>query len=340
MTLLILNDVHIGVQRSGGTTPASSLALKEHVLSSFRSLVFTAQGDLLLNGDLFDTFNINIADVLTTYKILSDWLNRGTGKLYNVAGNHDLSRTSTTLSSFQFLGRLLTFHFPGQYVHIEEAQMTPYGYVIPHVPNQSLFDMELAKVPDCDALFIHCNIDNHFAAQSDQSLNMTLEQVEACPARQIICAHEHHERSIGKVLLPGNQIATSVADWLPKQNKFFLQINDGVVTKVECAVREQEFIELDWRSLQLTDHKFVRVSGTAEPGEVAGAITTVNKFRQKSQAFVVTNAIKTQADDSNTEVFSQSLESVQAFSVLEALRRIMTEDEMKVIEGFPHVART
>lgn len=339
--LTVLNDTHIGAQRTAGTTPATQLALKDHIRASFR-MFLPQRGSLLLNGDLFDTHNVPIFDVLKTYHILSDWLKaHPEDKLYNVAGNHDLSKTSNVLSSFQFLGQLLLTQFPEQYVHVEQAMMTPWGYIIPHVPNQSLFDLELSKVPECEVLFLHCNIDNKFAAQSDQSLNMTAEQIEACPAKRIICAHEHHQRRLGKVWLPGNQIATSVADWLPEQNKFFTQIeDDGELILVECAERAQEFIELDWRNMELTDHKFVRIGGTAEPGEVAGAITQINRFRQKSNAFVVTNAIKTQIAETETEVFSQSLESVQAFSVLEALRRILTPEEMKVIEGFPHVART
>ena len=51
--LLILNDCHIGVKRSAGTTPASALALRRYLLDSFRSLL-PDDKDVLVLGDLFD----------------------------------------------------------------------------------------------------------------------------------------------------------------------------------------------------------------------------------------------------------------------------------------------
>ena len=228
MKLRILNDTHIGAIRSAGTTPITQWALRQHILSEFGRLLPQEheQEDCMILGDLFDTHNVPLYDFTATVTMLDKWLvQHPNNKLYNVLGNHDASKTSNILSSFQALGSLLSRHT--NYVHIEEPQETPYGYVIPHVRNQELFDYEVLKMPSTDYLFVHCNYDNHFAAQADQSLNLSAQQVAQCPARLVVFAHEHHARREGKVIIPGNQIATSVADWIPPKDKGFLVLEPG-----------------------------------------------------------------------------------------------------------------
>lgn len=332
MRLTILHDIHIGAIRSAGTTPESQMALRNAVREKFAALL-PSSGDLLILGDLFDTSNVPILEVFETYKILTAWLERNpSSRLYNVAGNHDTSKTSNIFSSFQFLGALLQMQFGGRYFHIEQPQMTPHGYVVPHLRNQDLFNAALEAVPECDFLFVHCNIDNNFAAQSDQSLNMSQQQIVDCKAKQIICAHEHHSRTVGKVLLPGNQIATSVSDWLSEGDKFYTVIENGVAELHTAVRRVDEFIEMDWKSIEQSDKPFIRITGSAEASEVSGAITAINKLRSKSKAFVVTNAIQTMVEEGGAAIFENSLESVQKFSVVEALRGMLTEDEFRVLE--------
>lgn len=331
MRLTVLNDVHIGVSRTAGTTPASQVALKNHILQRFSELL-PETGDLMILGDLFDTGNVPMFEVLETYKVLLTWLNRSDGTLYNVAGNHDLNKSSNILSSFQFLGALLKMSHPERYVHVETPILTPYGYVIPHLHNQEAFNAALTAVPTCHRLFVHVNVDNNFAAQSDHSLNLSTEQIEALPVEQIVCAHEHHRRTLGKVVIPGNQIASSVADWLSPQDKFMAVINNGELALIQTSVRSEEFEELPWDSEPLASIKrFVRVTGVTTAEAAAGAISAINRLRASSPAFVVTNATSVQSADGNT-VFSDSLESVQSFSILDALRRFLTDDEYSVVE--------
>ena len=329
--LSILNDIHLGVIRSAGTTPATQLALRKYALNEFKKLLPT-QGDLLINGDLFDTNNIPISDVLETYFILNDWLHANkSSKLYNSAGNHDLSRTSSVLSSFQFLGKLLSRNFPDRYVHIEEPMMTPHGYVIPHLRNQEIFNLALEQVPECDFLFVHANYDNGFAAQSDHSLNISKEQADLCKAKIIVFGHEHHKRQAGKVVIPGNQIATSVADWLNPQDKGYVTIVNGKLGFTVTQEREQDFIELDWRNLEKSEHKFIRVSGSATAEEASEVVNSINRFRKVSEAFVITNAVSIETAGISVD-FDSTLQSVQRFSVMEALKEIMTDEEMALLE--------
>jgi len=328
----VINDTHIGAIRSAGTTPKSQLELRSHILRSFEQLL-PIEGDLLINGDLFDSYSVPMNDVLLTYELLADWMyNHPTNKLYNSAGNHDLSRTNTTMSSFQFLGRLLYRLFPAQYKHIEQPTEIPYGYVIPHLANQELFNQALAAMPKTRMLFLHCNLGNKFAETADQSLNLSLPVLDSLPCDEVILGHEHKYRTVGKCVVVGNQIATSVADWLGP-DKYYAEI-DGDTKLICCAEKQKEFIQLDWQKLEVTDHKFVRVTGDATSEQAFEVVSAINKFRKVSNAFVVANAVDVTTDDGN--VFSANLESVKAFSIMKSLKESLTAKEFDKIKELVH----
>lgn len=332
--LTVLNDIHAGAVRSAGTTPESQVQLRNHILTEFEKLL-PEEGDLLLNGDVFDTSNVSLITLFKVIQLLTNWLDdHPEACLYNSAGNHDLSKSSNVMSSFQFLGMSLADLYPGRYIHIEQPTLTPYGYVIPHLRNQDVFNAAIASVPATTYVFIHANYDNNFAAQSDQSLNVSKEQAEAMPCQHIIFGHEHHGRSTGKVIIPGNQIASSVSDWLSPGDKKYLTLTKLGPQLVNCASRAEQFIEMDYSNLVTTDHKFVRVSGVADAETMGAALSSINKFRGFSKAFVVTNGIETVSDDGAAEVFSNSLESVQAFDIIAALRKILSPKEMDAIGKF------
>lgn len=330
MTLQILNDVHIGAIRSGGTTPSTALALRKKLLDDFQKLLPVAH-DLMILGDLFDKANIPLTDVLETYKILVEWLECNPENiLYNVAGNHDLSGSSNVLSSFQFLGALLKHSYPSRYVHIEEPKEIPYGYVIPHLRNQDLFDLALDQAPAGKVLFVHANFESPFAQHSDQSLNFTREQVEK--AKLVVCAHEHQARSLKNVEIPGNQIASSVSDWLGAKTKRFLSLDKTGFYYTECARNFDEFIVQDWQDLEDTGHIFVRVEGSATAEQASEVVNAINRFRKTSAALVITNAVKIISENSEVD-FESTLSEVQGFNVMDALKSFLTAEELKIIES-------
>jgi hypothetical protein len=211
--------------------------------------------------------------------------------------------------------------------------MTPHGYIIPHLPNQQLFDAALAAVPECKVLYLHCNYDNNFAAMSDQSLNLSKEQAAASIAEAIVIAHEHKSKRVGKVFIPGNQIASSCSDWLGVRVKFYTTVDAGVVSLLPVETTGG-FAELDWQALDgLSEAKFVRVTGNATADQAAQVVTAISKLRQTSQAYVITNGVSIAAEDGTAAVFETALEGVQAFSVMAALRELMTEEEMIKLEA-------
>ena len=334
MTLRVLNDTHIGAIRSAGTTAASQQALRKYILERFQKLL-PATGDLLINGDLFDSYSAPMHDVLFTYEILADWLHEHqTARLYNSAGNHDLAKSSNVMSSFQFLGRLLTRQFPTRYVHIEQPTEMPYGYVIPHLANQEFFNNALSGMPPTKRLFLHCNLGNKFAETADQSLNLSLLVLDKLPCDEVILGHEHKHRTVGKAVVIGNQIATSVADWLGP-DKYYADL-DVATHLFRCAEKQKEFKQINWLDLKeiQTDAIFIQVTGTASADQAFEVVSTINKFRKSSSAFVVSNAVDVTADDGS--VFSANLESVKAFSILQSLKESLTAGEYNKIKELVH----
>jgi hypothetical protein len=272
-------------------------------------------------------------DLLETYNIFKVWLEKG-HKLHYVAGNHDLSKDRTKLSSFQFLASLLSgvncTYLEGA-GWIDEAKGI---YAISHCLNQDVLDMHIEQVPECKYLLVHCNYDNHFAVQSDHSLNMSKEQAFECKAEKIVFAHEHHARTAmgGKVFVCGNQFPSSVSDCLDKKDKFAHRLTDTGIEKIKTW-DTSDFAEMPWNALTDTNAKFVRISGTATPEQAGLAADAVATFRRQSQAFVVTNAVQVVSDGEVERASLQSLESVQAFDIMAALKEVLTTEEYAVIEG-------
>lgn len=338
MTLRVLNDTHFGVNRTAGTTLASKDALRGLMLS--RLIALLPDSDLMILGDLFDGYQVPNVAWLEVHNILRNWLSKGFN-LYLVPGNHDLSKVSNTISNFHVLASLLEYTSPATVRLIDKPTLTPYGYVIPHLPNQTMFDTAIAEAPACAFLFLHCNYDNYFAVQSDHSLNLSKEQASQAKAKYIVIAHEHKARTVGNVIIPGNQICSSISDWVNASSKSYLEIclwdasslpNPEAYRLVKCAEAATDYLEADWRTLDPTPHLFIRVVGTAKSAEAGQVVSAIAKFRAKSSALVISNAVQIEADEALMG-FSESLESVQGFDVWAALGATMTVSDMEILRG-------
>ena len=342
----IINDCHIGTIRQAGTTPVSQGLLTEYIHQSFLNLLPTGEENtLVINGDLFDGFTADPKEVLWIYEVLADWLS-GFDQPYLalVAGNHDWAPRADKLSSFHLLASLLTHRFPGTVEVIDHkrglSKLWDATWAIPHMPNQDLFDMELAKAQTMDhggILLLHANYDNNFAVESDHSLNVSPEQASALIAAgwKLVFAHEHQARNPREgVVIVGNQIPTSVADCLGNETKKFLEVRGNTIEHVECWQREPVYFDIDWRhtDMQFEGAHFIRVSGTASTNEAEAAINAVNQLRKRSTAFVVSNAVRVDGLAEMEQLSGLSFEEVTAFDVLGALCEELTPEEAKVVK--------
>jgi DNA repair exonuclease SbcCD nuclease subunit len=334
-----LNDVHIGAIRSGGTTPATALELRKVTLSSFAELLLRCRdGDVIINGDLFDAFAIPMSDLWQVIELCNDWLTGSKFTMYAARGNHDIAKNSTLMSSFDLFCKVMgSMHRTGGFVAITEPMEIPEhsAYVIPHMPNQDLFDQALKTVPKCRVLFLHANYDNKFAVEADHSLNVSPAQAEAAPVEFIIFGHEHQRKSAlnGKVVVVGNQIPTSVADCLGNDAKYLLRIGE-TLEHLPVWEAATDFARPDWRDLSdiPATARFVRVGGEATAAEAAMVVSAISKLRSRSSALVVTNAVVIDGQAVDDDSIKMSLESVKSFDVLTELLSLLDPSEAEQIK--------
>jgi DNA repair exonuclease SbcCD nuclease subunit len=336
MTLTVVNDWHLGCIRSSGTTPATAAQLRADLLKAGEEILYGVEGDLLVNGDLFDGPDIPRADLLQAVRIFSDWLTRTGKHLFLANGNHDLDKNSTRLSSFQFFAQLLIEMWgPERVTHIVEGTRLEQhdAYVICHVANQDLFNLELAKVPACRFLFVHVNYANQFAVESDHSLNLSKEQAEALPVEYIVFGHEHQARTElgGKVVIVGNQFPSSISDCLGNTDKALLRVeDDGRYALHTTWQAPGDYSEQDWRSLE-DRGRFIRVAGTATAGEADKVMSALGRFRREANALVITNAVKIEGVTDGEEL-QLSHEDVTMFNVMEALREYLGPEDAAEVD--------
>lgn len=360
--MIILNDLHLSANRVSGTTPASREALRSYIFEQFSVLLREADGnDLCLLGDIFDGYEIAPRDWLQTYLMLSEWCdNNPTKDLYLVAGNHDTSSKGDKVSSFETLSAVLLKQFSEEQVHvvgIDEYVLVdknlnhPRFHIVAHHRNQDVFDLHLNKVLEAvqpgDFVLLHANYHNKWAEQADHSLNVSEDAALKFTEKGVtlIHAHEHQSRTEiphgtpahgGTVVCLGNQIVTSISDCLGSDRKFFWELKDGRLQKQVCWTHGGEFgyQALDWQHLDEASEsaKFIRIVGDATNAEAAEVIDAIHKFRQRSQAFVVTNAVKI---DGIAEMgdLPETFSAAAKFDVMEFVYKQLDEAEAGVIRG-------
>lgn len=309
--LMVISDTHLGVKRQTGTTLESQTALHRSTMSQFKALLNEAESleaDLLINGDLFDSYEVSKACEFEVFTSLFTWCNANPKQsLILSAGNHDLSRDSSKKSSFENLCDYLTAVMKNvvvvkgaaQGINHQSAKTTE--FVVPHMPNQELFDAELESIlsyqeanQSVKVVFVHANYDNFFAREADHSLNVSAEMARRFEESGItlVFGHEHKKRQIGNVHIVGNQIVTSIADCLGDDFKQYVVWEGKDIEYIEFSKVSEIYEEVDWRSEVLPNKPFIRVSGTAEYQEAAEVTSKLVNWRKDSNALVITNAVK------------------------------------------------
>lgn len=341
---LVVSDVHLGVLRSGGTTPNSAMELRKYLQESLYLLLMQhTDKNCLFNGDVFDTFSSPLSDVMVFYTTAAEWLERSNGNLILGRGNHDIPKDNSKMSSFDFVGAILKARFPERVqVVTEPAMVLPGVWQVPHMPNQDLFNLELERIPDDASLvLVHANYDNNFAVEADHSLNVSVEQARKITSNgaTLLFGHEHQKRIMlgGKVYIAGNQWPSSVADCQHNpDNKKFAHIigEDFQITPVLTWDGHDGWGEVDWDNLATgadNDTPFVRVGGHATAEQAPEAIKAIAEFRKRSSAFVVSNAVKV-AGMKDMEQIETSVEEIRQFDVLAYLLEQLDPEQAAVVK--------
>ena len=350
MNLVVINDLHLGVHRSAGTTPVTAQSLREWGLEQYGNLLQAAagrlgsEGHVVVNGDLTDRFDVALADALEIYTITAGFLRQHPGiRMSWALGNHDLSKDSSKLGTVAFIGELLGAQFDN-FRLVSEPEFVQEGvFVIPHLVNQEAFDAALSAVPEgAKVVLLHCNFDNGFAAQADHSLNLNREQARQLTQRGclVILGHEHQGRTAfgGKLIVSGNQFPTSIADCMSKGEaqvdgcKYMLHVTGERVEKVQTWDARRSFADVDWRQLHAVsgDLEFIRVSGQATAEESSEVVRAIAEMRKAHGAFVISNAVKIDAVDDGAEI-SASVEEIGKIDVIDLLKEFLTKEQAEKV---------
>lgn len=350
---LVINDVHLGVQRTGGTTISSANALREWARDQYDALLRKAPElgcrHIIVNGDLADAYDVALMEALCLYEVTHQFmLEYPEIRVTWALGNHDLSKNSANLGSVAFVGALLAMRHDW-FELVSQPKLIDTGvYVIPHLANQDLFDHALSQIPDGTKwLLLHCNFDNKFACVSDHSLDLSRGQAKALKARGIkmVLGHEHQGRELlgGHVIIVGNQFPTSVSDCLAHGDAQ----KDGTKRAIVLRGDKHESVQtwspedsegwyatVDWRELgevQEEGRGFIRVEGDASPAEAANVIKAISNFRQKSKSFVVTNAVTVEKVEGLDDV-AASIEDIRSVNVIEMLMELLDPEQRVVVK--------
>lgn len=350
--LLLLNDVHLGVQRMAGTTPASQSSLKMELQTQFYDFLLQhLDKDLCILGDLFDGFTVDIDSVLQCYFALVAWMGVSGNALYLVAGNHDIGKRNDRTSSFDVLCTLIESRYPERVVIVRDKLYSRGNiHTIPHCMNQDLFNLELEKALDVEPgyLLLHANVDNGFAEKSDHSLNVDAEWLtRLCKRHTLLFAHEHQHRVVTHYKKPihvlGNQWPSSIADCLAHGDaqkdgqKFAHIVDDQGIQIIPTWHRDGDFVQMDWTELDETPARFIRITGKAKAEQASDVVSVIAKYRAKSDSFVISNAVQIDGVAGMDALSEVTFESVKAFDVLGALLEHLTPPEANVVRSLLEV---
>lgn len=105
-----------------------------------------------------------------------------------------------------------------------------------------------------------------------------------------------------------------------------------VITPIQTWSAAEDFAEVDWQDLANFDgpQRFIRIVGKASAAEAAEMISTISKFRQKSDAFVVTNAVSVEGMAAMDDL-PATMESMKAFDVLAYLHEQLEPEQSAVV---------
>ena len=297
----VINDIHADPARVGGTTEASREALQSYTVNKFVNLLYASKDAdyLIILGDLFNKARADNWTFLEVYDAITDFIASAPDcKVILVRGNHDSkSKERQNICSLELLAEILlgqvTFVFDEPYQFQHEGK---FHLIVPHMFNQEQFDAELSEVDsNVDFLYLHANIDNSFSV-GDHSLNVSKDQIKTLNDKgvTVICGHEHQRRRpFPNVHVIGNQFPTSIADCRGNAEKFMLTIKDGQISKERAWSAAGNYYDVPVELLDTVPDtaQFVRVGGEVAKADFAKVIQEVDKFRRRSSAFVVSNAV-------------------------------------------------
>jgi len=324
MKYLLLSDLHFNCLRQGGTTDASRIALEDHLFEKAQNIIDTIPHDkIIIVGDWSAKNSVSEKTILKSYNLLKD------REVIILRGNHDEgSMRVGEICGLELLGALL----PKTQLVFHEPQAIDGMCFVPHTFDQKTFDAHVEAVGESQLIFLHANYANSFTEHADHSLNFSSDQHKEMKKRGNTCVmgHEHQARDLENLYILGCTYPTSISDCLGGSKRAMVYDSETkTFESIETWNQEEEYIEIPWQDIRLTNHNFVRIVGECSVVEYPEIVRNVGKLRKESSAFIVANAVKVIVEERE----QTNKEEVTGFNILELLLENVPEEFREKIRG-------
>jgi DNA repair exonuclease SbcCD nuclease subunit len=329
MKRLIIGDVHQGLNRKTGVTVQSLESFEgDKALALMRVMGDNRDKEVIIAGDLFDSSAVSLISIVRMVRTLT----AHPRKVYVIAGNHDLSKDSTKLSSLLMFKEWVESMESNVEVVLAPLEIEEGTWLLPHQVNQEAFDRKLLLLQSEGAKVVvtHCNYENNFAVEADHSLNMTKEQATMFDI--VVSGHEHNARTLGNVSMIGSFLPCTVDE--ASVDKHCLILEGTLIEKYEHCDQTEccWYEEVDWHDLEdyATEAGFIKIVGTATSEEAALALNAVAAFRKQSHAYMIRNAVV--LEKVGLEVLEgEALDNIDA---LVLLGKLLSDEHKKMLKGY------
>jgi DNA repair exonuclease SbcCD nuclease subunit len=318
MSITIIGDCHLGLNRASHTTPASRDRLKQRIFEQakkFAPFSHKVMKDVYCLGDLFDTYWSDATTVKQGLEIVQH-------VDICLIGNHDFSQRSNAKSALEFCFEVEERKWDDP-AKASVCSLPAEGFFVQYINHkmtQTLFDESIDKVRAVGGLLLlHCNYNSDFASD-EASLNLTEAQAELLLGKvdKIFIGHAHQPDSYfsGRLILTGNIHPTSFSDI---SDKYIYRVDSEMnVTKELVWDMKRNHLKFDYKSLlepiHLEGYEFLEITGVAERSELPSIARAIsNIWKTCSTALMVKNSVtceKQEVEVLETQKFSDVLTQV------------------------------
>jgi len=315
---LIISDLHHGLNRKTGVTTESLAKYESDKITDLSSLLNQHEDkEVIIAGDLFDSHRVPLHTILQVATVLL----AHPKKVWVIAGNHDLSKNTLKMSSLTFMAEWLKMQDTNVEV-IFEPTVIRFGtrvnlLMVPHMPNQELFDEVLATEP-ADILITHCNYENNFAVEKDHSLNLT--KAQAKEFKLVISGHEHNKRKIGNVIMVGSFAPCNVGEAAVDKCTHILHPEHCDIRPVAYSLQQEKhyaYEEIHWKNINSAPSGFVKIIGEATAAQAPTVLSAIAALRKQapSSCYMIQNAVTVETIELG-DIEGASFDSVNTMELL------------------------
>ena len=347
MKLRFVSDTHLGLQRQSHTTPDSAKRMQACLHSAAMDATEPQEGAIVIcAGDLFDKYS-------NSERVIRQGFDVAKRCHYVLAGNHDCSNRTDTMSSLELVAESLGEEYETVFVtggcygqRYPESAL----YFVPHQMSQDDFVGELKVAArfaethadsDLKILVTHCNYDNPLTEKSESSLNLTREAAEKLLMTFdfIFLGHEHNPRMDfdGRLVVLGSLMPTSFSDI---SDKVVWELDTNGIHRLSSKpvwYKSLGYKDFDWTDIEpdlfegYDRLQFLNITETAAPSQMPEVAKLIQQcWGNGPYLLMVRNSVVVEGEE-----FVPVCDSHKHVNVVDRVREELKGTEMGVrFEGY------